>query len=81
MAAKGKSAPVDPVDEIVRQVTANPYRFISFGDAARLFGFGTNAMTAFVNLGAPAVARKINPDHFKAWLAANAEKVGKIREE
>lgn len=66
---------------LAKQVRDNPYVFITYADAATLFGFGTNAMTAFANLGAPVVARKINPDLFKAWLAANAEKVGKIRDE
>ena len=50
-------------------------------DGRLLFGFGSNTMTALVNLGAPVVARKINPDAFKAWLSANASIVGKIREE
>lgn len=65
---------------LAKLVRENPYRFLSFGEIARLFGFGTNTMTVLVNLGAPVAARKINPQHFLAWLEKNYDKVGKIRE-
>lgn len=64
---------------LAKLVRENPFRFITQAEAGKLFGFGTNAMTMLVNLGAPVVARKINPDHFKSWLCTNADKVGKIR--
>jgi hypothetical protein len=66
---------------VADQARENPYRFFSFADIAALFGFGVNTMTEIVRLGAPVVARKLNPDALKAWLTTNAEKVGKIREE
>lgn len=59
---------------------SNPYKYHSFAKIAERFGFGVNTITAFVAMGAPVVARKINPDHLKEWLRVNGEKVGKIRE-
>lgn len=58
----------------------NPYKYHSFAKIAERFGFGVNTITAFVALGAPVVARKINCDSLKKWLEENGEKVGKIRD-
>ncbi len=70
--------PPSKTKSIADEARENPYRFFPVADVAELFGFGRHAMTAIINAGAPVVARKINPDHLKAWLRDNAEKVGKI---
>ena len=65
------------VAEIARE---NPYRFFTFTEIRELFGFGENAITLFVEMGAPVVARKINPTLLLEWLKAHAPEIGKIRD-
>ena len=59
---------------------ANPYRFFTFGEISELFGFGADLITKVVEMGAPVVARKINPTLLLEWLKSNAAAVGKIRD-
>jgi len=79
---KGNPPPVPPVEESpLTQAKDNPFRFFSLEDAAEIFGFGRNTMTALADAGAPIIARKCNPQLLLRWLEENAEKVGKIRGE
>ena len=43
-----------------------------------MFGIGEDSMKALVALGPPIVAKKINPDHFKAWLWENRDNIQKL---
>lgn len=56
----------------------NPFGYLPQGEIAELFNLGIDAVAALVALGAPTVAKKINPDHFKRWLWENREKIGKL---
>ena len=65
------------VAEIAKE---NPYRFFNYGEISELFGFGADLITKIVEMGAPVVARKINPTLLMEWLKSNAAAVGKIRD-
>ncbi len=56
----------------------NPFHYFTQSEARAMFGFGEDAMKALAVLGAPVVAKKINPDHFKAWLWENRERIEKL---
>ncbi len=79
-ASKPLPAP-EPEDEIGSLIAAwrsNPFQYFTQTEVRLMFGFGEDAMTALASLGAPIVAKKINPDHFKAWLWENRERIGKV---
>lgn len=56
----------------------NPFHYFSQTEARMIFGIGEDAMKALVALGAPIVAKKVLPDHLKAWLYENRENIGKL---
>lgn len=75
-----KAEPVD-VAALIARSRENPFGFLSLDEVRRIFGFGVNTMTELVRMGAPVVARKMNPGMLMEWLRVNASEVGKIREE
>lgn len=57
---------------------ANPLRHFTQTQVRKMFDLGEDSMTALTKLGAPVVAKKINPDHFKQWLWVNRENIQKL---
>lgn len=63
---------------LIEQWRANPLRYFTQTEVRMMFNIGETSMRALVKLGAPIVATKLNPDHFKAWLWENRENIGKL---
>lgn len=72
------AAKKDPAVALVAAWRENPFLYFSQSDVRLMFGIGEDAMKALIGLGAPVVAKKVNPDHFKAWLWEHRESIGKV---
>lgn len=65
---------------LLKKWRVNPFHHFTREDIRAIFNVGEKSMRALVAMGAPLVADKINPDHFKAWLWENRESIGKLTE-
>jgi hypothetical protein len=64
---------------LVTEAAENPFRFFTTEDTGLIFDLGMNVMTALRALGAPVIARKMNPVMLMEWLKENHDRVPKIR--
>lgn len=65
---------------VADRVRANPFEYVTREEITELFGIGEDSIAKLVKDGAPTVAKKINPEHFKAWLWENRGRIGKLTE-
>lgn len=68
-------------DRLAAEVGRNPFIFLTSEDIGLLFDFGPDTITTLRSLGAPIVARKINPGLLLRWIEQNAKTIPKIRGE
>lgn len=59
---------IEDVSALVAIAKDNPYRFFTVGEVALIFNLSKDTMTDLLRIGAPTVARKMNPNVFQEWL-------------
>jgi hypothetical protein len=63
---------------LVKLWRENPFHLFTQTEVRQMFNLGEDAMKALAGLGAPIVAKKMNPGHFQQWLWENRDRISKL---
>lgn len=66
---------------LVKAARENPFQFFSFEETAIICDWGKNVPGQLATLGAPVVARKMNPQILMAWISEHSDALAKLRQE
>lgn len=77
MAIKPKSRKIS----LVKEARENPFACFAFDEIALLYKWGKNVPGQLAAIGAPVIARRMNPHLLLKWLEEHAEDVKKLRPE
>ena len=64
---------------LLKSVRENRFACLSFPEIALLYGWGKNIPGALAVIGAPVIARRMNPELLLKWLETHGEAVSKLR--
>lgn len=82
MSAKGKPRGAGKAMSPAEEAQANPLKFFSAVETAKILGLSRNTLTFLRAAGAPTLAGKFNPLLLVNWIEQHPEETsGKIREE
>lgn len=64
---------------LVKEARENPFACFAFEEIAVIYNWGKNVPGQLAGIGAPVVARKMNPQLLLKWLGEHADDVAKLR--
>lgn len=64
---------------LVKEARENPFACFSFQEIAILYGWGKNVPSQLVAIGAPCIAKKLNPSLLLKWLGEHSDHIAKLR--